>query len=106
MKVAVRSSGLKTHIKVDSSPGELEQEDTILETGGSTLRSLLLELPEKYGHQGTTKLRFIDPLTGEVDSWYEILVNGKIYRSLTKGLDSKLEKGNIIEINMYMLGGG
>ena len=107
MKVAIEPSRTALiQIKVSPSPNECEQEATFLEIKGSTLRNLLLELSERYKYQGNTKLRLIDSLTGEVDSEYEVFVNGKMYVSLTKGLDSNLEKGDLVEIITYILGGG
>jgi hypothetical protein len=70
-----------------------------LDIKGDTLRDLLLELSKIY-KQANVDFEPINPKTNDIDFDYEILLNGKRYVVLKKGLDTKLRRGNEIVIKM------
>ena len=75
------------------------------EIEGSTLRVLLSELSVFYKKAGVD-FEPINSKTNDVDSDYEILVNGKKYVGLPLGLETKLGNGNEVVVKMNMLWDG
>ncbi len=66
-----------------------------------TLKSLLNEISERCS------FKFFDPKSGEIASYiYGLSVNGCEYLRLPNGLDTELENGIEVEVNLSMLGGG
>ena len=70
-----------------------------IEVKGKTLRNLLTELSDQY-KQANVDFEPINPKTGDVDFDYDVSVSGKNYIALSKGLDTKLRKGNQVVIKM------
>ena len=70
-----------------------------IETKGMTLRALLCELSDIYKKAGVD-FEPINSKTNDVDFDYEILMNGKKYVALAKGLDTKLRKNDQLVIKM------
>jgi hypothetical protein len=70
-----------------------------IEIQGETLRALLDELSAFY-KKANVDFVPINPRTNDVDFDYEILVNGKKYVGLIRGLDTKLRRGNEVLIKM------
>jgi hypothetical protein len=70
-----------------------------LEIKGLTLRELLNELSSFY-KKASVDFEPINSRTNDVDFDYEILVNGKKYVGLTRGLETKLRKGSEVVIKM------
>ena len=70
-----------------------------VEIEGANLRALLNELSVFYKKAGVD-FEPINPKTHDVDFDYEILVNGKKYVGLKRGLETKLRKGNEVVIKM------
>jgi hypothetical protein len=66
---------------------------------GETLRGLLTELSDQY-KQANVDFEPINPKTGDVDFDYDVSINGKNYIGLSRGLDTKLRKGNEVVIKM------
>ncbi len=64
------------------------------------LSRLLSHLGEKIDFD------FFDPRKGELETDLEILMNGKDFRFLPKGLVSLLKEGDSVEIYLLPLGGG
>jgi MoaD family protein len=80
------------------SQGEYE-----LEVDHTTIRELLIELSERYGKR--FKDEVFDPLTNDVKSENQILVNGRHYRYLTNGLNAELKDGDLLAIFPAVAGG-
>jgi molybdopterin converting factor small subunit len=70
-----------------------------IEIKGETLRALLSELSDVY-KKANVDFEPINSRTNDVDFDYEILMNGKKYIALAKGLDTKLRKGTEVVIKM------
>ena len=70
-----------------------------VEIEGANLRALLNELSVFYKKAGVD-FEPINSKTNDVDFDYEILVNGKKYVGLKRGLETKLRKGNEVVIKM------
>jgi len=70
-----------------------------IETKGMTLRALLCELSDIYKKAGVD-FEPINSKTNDVDFDYEILMNGKKYVALAKGLDTKLRKDDQLVVKM------
>ncbi len=62
-----------------------------LDTKSSTLGELVEELSANYG------VMYPD---------CEVLLNGRSYQVLPKGLETRLKDGDEVEVQMFMLGGG
>jgi hypothetical protein len=69
------------------------------EVEGVTLRSLLGGLSALY-KKAHVDFEPIDPKTRDVDFDYEVLVRGKKYVGLPRGLDTRLRKGTEVVIKM------
>jgi len=103
MKVAVRTANLEISIKVKSptdtsavaEPGESE-----LEIKGITLREVLTELSDRCDYQ------IVDSQTKELNPAYAVLVNGKHYQFLPRGISTKLKEGDEVDIILTIFGGG
>ena len=103
MKVAVRTAELEISIKVKPSTGTsevAEPEENELEIKGDTLKEVLTELSDRYDYQ------LIDSQTEELNPVYAVLVNGKYYQFLPKGISTKLKEGDEIDIILILFGGG
>jgi len=70
-----------------------------IEIKGETLRALLCELSDLYKKAGVD-FEPINAKTNDVDFDYEILMSGKKYVGLSRGLDTKLRKGSEVVIKM------
>lgn len=70
-----------------------------IEINGETLRDLLNELSRLY-KAADVDFEPINPRTNDIDFDYEIIVNGKRYVVLGKGLDTKLRKNSEVLIKM------
>lgn len=70
-----------------------------IEVNGETLRDLLNELSRIY-KKANVDFEPINPKTNDIDFDYEIIMNGKRYVALEKGLDTKLRKNSEILIKM------
>jgi hypothetical protein len=70
-----------------------------IEVKGETLRRLLTELSHRY-KQASVDFEPVNPKTNDVDFDYDVSVNGKNYVGLSKGLDTKLRRGNEVVIKM------
>ncbi len=70
-----------------------------LDLRAETLRDLLNELSSIY-KKADVDFEPINPKTNDVDFDYEIIMNGKRYVALAKGLDTRLRKGSEVLIKM------
>ncbi len=70
-----------------------------LEIRAETLRDLLNELSSIY-KKADVDFEPINPKTNDVDFDYEIIMDGKRYVTLNKGLDTRLRKGSEVLIKM------
>ena len=70
---------------------------------GTTVEGLLMQLVETYGPELRKVL--IDPETGEIESHYMILINGKGTFQFPEGINMSLEDGDVISILMFLTGG-
>lgn len=66
---------------------------------GESLRALLDELSARY-KQARVDFDPISPKTGDLDSDYDVVVNGTNYVALPGGLDAKLRDGDEVKIKM------
>lgn len=67
-----------------------------------TLRDLLKEVARRSRGRAQT----IDPATGELDTEYFVLVNGRELQSLEQGLETRLRDGDEVGIGMMHFWGG
>ena len=70
-----------------------------IEAKGDTPRALLGELASRY-HKADVDFNPVRPGTSEVESDYDVSVNGKNYVSLPGGLDARLKAGDEVVISM------
>jgi len=70
-----------------------------IEVEGDTLRVLLAELSEQY-KQANVDFEPIDPRIDDLDSDYDVLVNGKNYVTLPNGLDAKLRDDDEVKVKI------
>lgn len=70
-----------------------------LDLRAETLRDLLNELSSIY-KKANVDFEPINPKTNDVDFDYEIIMNGRRYVALAKGLDTRLRKGSEVLIKM------
>lgn len=98
MALAIRIKGFLQIRKAMGGSGELE-----LELPGSTLREVIFEVCERYGQPFRELV--LDAETGNIRSEYAILVNGRHYRTLPRGLDSEVLDGDFVAIFPPMAGG-
>ena len=64
---------------------------------GETLRALLTTISEIYS-QANVDFQPICPITNDIGSDYDILVNGKNYITLPQGLNTKLKDGDEVRV--------
>ena len=69
------------------------------EVEGETLRELLNGLSDRYKKAGVD-FEPINPKTDDIDFDYDIFVNGQNYVGLSKGLETKLKRGDEVLIKM------
>ena len=74
-----------------------------IDVEGDTLRALLTEIGNRY-RQANVDLEPICPITNDVKTDYDVLVNGKIFVLLSNGLESKLKDGDEVKILADTLG--
>jgi molybdopterin converting factor small subunit len=79
---------LKIQLKTSFENGERE-----IETGGRTLKDLLYELSKQYPAE-----KFYNKDWEDVTITYTVELNGKLYDSLPRELETKLEDGDVVEI--------
>ena len=78
---------------------------TEIETQSTTLDSLLDELSKKYKPADVDD--FYDTESGEVYPDCDVIINGKSYRIIPDGLNTKLQDGDKLEIiHLFKLVGG
>lgn len=70
-----------------------------IEIKGETIRELLMELSDWY-KKANVDFEPINPKTKDVDFDYDIIVNGKNYIGLSKGLDTRLRGKKEIVVKM------
>ena len=70
-----------------------ENGESDIETGSSTLKDLLYELSKQYPAE-----RFYNKDWEDVTITYTVELNGKLYDSLPRELDTKLNDGDVVEI--------
>ena len=70
-----------------------------IQVAGESLRALLNGLSAQYKR---AKVDFdpFSPKTNDVDSDYDVLVNGKNYVALPRGLDAELRDGDEVKVKM------
>lgn len=78
--------------------GEIE-----MEVDNLTIREVLAELSHRYGKK--FKDEVFDLQTNEVIPQNQILINGRHYRYLADGLDTKLSEGDMLAIFPLVAGG-
>lgn len=93
LKICIR---LTTNFAV---PGRKEGSFSLPSSAG-TLRRLLLHLGEKI------RFDLVDPRGGSLETDLEILLNGKDFRFLPRGLDTPLSEGDALDVHLLPLGGG
>ena len=98
MDLAIRIKGFLQIRTAMGGSGELE-----LELPGSTLQEVVFEVCDRYG-EALRKL-VMDAETGTIRSDYVILINGRHYRTLPRGLDSEVCDGDFVAIFPPMAGG-
>lgn len=81
-----------------------EPNERVLEMQSATLNTLLDELSNKYKAEG--KLFFDIVIRGKVAPLYAVFLNGQTFRALDEGLDTTLQDGDKVEINLIVLSGG
>ena len=79
---------MKIQLKTSFENGERE-----IETGGRTLKDLLYELSKQYPAE-----KFYNKDWEDVTITYTVELNGKLYDSLPRELETKLEDGDVVEI--------
>ena len=70
-----------------------------MDVNGDTLRALLVELTARY-KEANVEFQPINPTTNDLDFDYDVLVNGKNYVALAKGLDAKLKDDDTVIVKM------
>ena len=70
-----------------------------VDVAGDTLRELIAELSTRY-QQANIDFEPINPATGDMDADYDVLINGKDYISLPRGLDTKLAAGDEVRLKI------
>lgn len=79
------------------------RKELVMEADQLTIREVLLDLSIKYGE--TFSRQIFDPQTNDVNTVNQILVNGRHYRHLPKGLDSSLKDGDELSLFPPVAGG-
>ena len=79
---------MKIRLKTSFENGEND-----IETGSSTLKDLLYELSKQYPAE-----RFYNKDWEDVTITYTVELNGKLYDTLPRELDTKLNDGDVVEI--------
>ena len=90
---------MKVTICSNFDPGASE---IVLSGEQSPLRSLLEELSRRNWR----KIRFIDPRTDKVDDFFTVLVNGKDWRSLPQDIETMLQDGDEVQVDVITFMGG
>lgn len=80
-------------------PGAEKKGFAEIEVEGDTLRALLAELSEQY-KQVNVDFDPFNPRTNDLDSDYDVLVNGKNYINLPGGLTAKLRDGDEVQVKI------
>jgi len=74
-----------------------------IDVEGDTLRALLTEIGARY-QQAKVDFEPICPITNEVNTDFDVFVNGKNFVLLAHGLESKLRDGDEVKIASDTLG--
>lgn len=69
----------------------------------ATIREILIELSNRFGERFRDEI--FDTQTNEVQPQNQILVNGRHYRYLAKGLDTGLSDGDLLTLFPAVAGG-
>jgi len=93
---------MKIELKTNYSVPDREDDVISLPPNVGTLRDLLLYLGERI------RFEFVDARQGTLawDLEIEILLNGKDFIFLSRGLETPLNEGDSLEIYLLPLGGG
>lgn len=94
----IRVKGFFSIANAMEKSGEME-----IEVGNLTIREVLTELSCRYGK--TFKDEVFDSETNKVFPQNQILINGRHYRYLANGLDTKLSEGDMLSIFPLVAGG-
>ena len=70
-----------------------------IEIEGSTLIELVTQVADKY-KQANVNFNPVDPVTGDIDLDYEVILNDKDYEGLPDGLNTDLKDGDEVHIKM------
>ncbi len=102
MKVSAITANLEISIRVEPSTTSqvAKSEENKLEIRGKTLKKLLIELSDKYNYE------LIDSQSKKLNPFYTVLVNGKYYEFLPRGISTTLKEGDEVDIFPIMFGGG
>jgi molybdopterin converting factor small subunit len=111
LKVVVNSSvDLTSETHTSYLPGQFEAWPEARQKGfaeinleGDTLRILLEEIGSRY-KQANVDFEPICPITNDLKLEYDVLVNGKNYALLTRGLETKLQDGDEVNIEADVVG--
>ena len=60
---------------------------------------LVIQVADLYKQAGVN-FNPLDPVTGDIDLDYEVILNGKGYEGLPEGLDTKLKSNDEVYIKM------
>lgn len=96
MKIVVKS--FLTVRKAMDGQASLE-----IEADEITIRALLDQLCSQFG--GDLKNMIFDPQAREESQNIKILINGRHYRHMPKGLDNPLTDGDVVSVFPIMAGG-
>ena len=89
------------HIKIGSNFNLSHYCAEILEVSqGTTIRDLLLDIGKKLS------FNFFDAESGNIYGDVQIAINGKDHLLIPRKLETLLEDGDSVEINLLPLGGG
>ena len=94
----IRVKGFFSIINTMENKSEIE-----MEVDNLTIREVLTELSYRYGKK--FKDEVFDLQTNEVAPQNQILINGRHYRYLSNGLDTKLSEGDMLSIFPPVAGG-
>jgi molybdopterin synthase sulfur carrier subunit len=98
LTLKIKVKGYLTFKKAIGGTVELE-----LEVKNATVRGALETLSDRYGREFTDLI--FDPNTKEVSTHIRVLVNGRHYNYLPKGLNTTLQEGDEIALFPPLAGG-
>jgi len=80
-------------------PGAQNRGAIEIEVEGETLRALVTQVADKY-KKANVVFDPLDPVTGDIDLDYEVILNDRDYEGLPNGLDTNLKDGDEVLIKM------